>query len=110
RQRVRQLLMPAGLGGQLAVALPTLGADGALPYRGLHGAALLHGVRAIAETALSGKCRDLLERAIHTILAGPELQFAQPGRVDECAALRERQQLAARRGVAAAAVGWAHLV
>src|SRR5438105_9565752 len=70
-QRIRQFLVPAGLGRQLAITLPAFGINRAFLYGGLHGAALFARVRAIAKPAAGANGRDVLKYAVHALLAGP---------------------------------------
>ena len=80
--------MAAGFGAQLAVAFPPLGCDGSVAYRSLHGAAQLAGVAAVAKAAPRGDGADLLEYALNALCAGPELQIAHTGSIDQRAACR----------------------
>ena len=70
-------------------------------------AARLGSVAAIAEVAAGGEGVDVGEGVLEA--AFPELHLAHARRVDEQPAARQIEQLAVRRGVAAALIGVADL-
>src|SRR5689334_13747531 len=88
REFVGHELVAAGLPEEFAVARETVGADVAASERGFDGAALLTLMGAIAEPAGGGGPGDLVEGHVDALLAGPQLELAHTGSVDERAAAR----------------------
>ena len=86
------------LPGQLRVAREPGRVELARLHRGAHGAPRLGLVAAVAEPAALGELGDVGERGRHADVAvGAEAEAAQPGRVDDHATGRDRDQIA-RRG------------
>ena len=90
---------------ELPVARESLARKRSLGERRLHGAARLMLVQAVREAARARELGDVLERRVERSVVGPELELAHPGRVEEERAGRERDGLAVRCRVAAAAAG-----
>src|SRR5205085_2525920 len=82
----------------------TRGVERARLDGGLHRAAGLVLVTAVAEAAALGKLVDIRERPADTAFGLPQLDLAQARRVDHHAATRKADQLARHRGVPADAV------
>ena len=62
-----------------------VGGEGAGGRRGLHRAARLGMMAAVAKAAARGKVRDVLEDLVHTVVAS-ELKLPHAGRIEEQAA------------------------
>ena len=92
------------LGLELEVAVPAVGLERSVGKCGADGAARLGVVGAVGEPALVEQLRDVLERLVDAVVGDPELELADPGRVDDERARRQLDQLAAGRRVASLAV------
>lgn len=90
----------AGFAAQLVEACEASGV-----HRVPHRAARLARVSAIAETALRREFRDVVEDSADGIGAGPQLDLAQAGRVNQEGAGGKLDEFAGRSGVTAAGVG-----
>ncbi len=106
-QRVGQGFVAAHFGAEFPVALPARFREGTGGEGLLNGAGVFDGVTAIAKAAGGGERGDFVEDLVERLLAGPELELAHAGGIDERAAFGEEDELAVGGGVAAAAIGFA---
>src|SRR5690349_18978430 len=65
---------------------------------------------AVAKAATHRERGDIGKGSAHTVRAGPQLQLAEAGRINEQPGAGREEQLAAHGGVAAAAIGGAYLL
>src|SRR6266511_5571715 len=107
-QRDEPGVAPAFQAGELALQLPvalqTLGRKRAGADRLAYGAPRLRLVAAVVEAAFGLELGDVVEGLGQPVRALPELELAEPRRVDHEPAVRQRQQLAVSGRVPAAAV------
>src|SRR6266540_2694662 len=107
-QRDEPGVAPAFQAGELALQLPvalqTLGRKRAGADRLAYGAPRLRLVAAVVEAAFGLELGDVVEGLGQSVRALPELELAEPRRVDHEPAIRQRQQLAVSGRVPAAAV------
>ena len=88
---------------QLQIALEAVRRERALFDRLLHRAARLVAMAAIGEVAACGELYDVVEGLARAFGLRPQLQLAHARRVDQqAAAVRQQDQVAMARGVAAA--------
>src|SRR4029077_12797162 len=93
---------------QLQIALPALGCERALRKGVAYRAARLLVVCAVGEAAAPGDLLDVAERQVE--IGVPELQLADPRRVEHDSAQRQQDQLTMARRVTSGVIVFPHLL